>query len=144
MNRTAPAWSLTILRVVVGLIFVMHGYPKLFAGGMPGTIEMFGQLGIPLPVVAAWLVAILETVGGLALILGIFVTPVAILLGIHMLTGIFLVHLPNGFYVIGPGQGGFEFNLLLIAALITLITLGPGPATVGVPGGRQSAEEAPV
>lgn len=144
MNRTAPAWSLTILRLVVGLIFVMHGYPKLFAGGMPGTIDMFGQLGIPLPVVAAWLVAILETVGGLALILGIFVTPVAILLGFHMLTGIFLVHLQNGFYVIGPGQGGFEFNLVLIAALITLIMLGPGPATVGGPGGRAGGEEAPV
>lgn len=43
-----------------------------------------------------------------------------------MATGIALVHAPNGFYVIGPGQGGYEFNLLLIAVLLTLILAGPG------------------
>lgn len=128
--------GLAVLRVVTGLIFLMHGYPKLF-GGIEGTAEFFGSIGIPLATVAAWGIALLETFGGLALILGLFVTPVAILFAIHMLTGIFLVHLPNGFYVIGPGQGGLEFNLLLIASMLVLILVGPGAASLD--GKRASA-----
>lgn len=121
--------GLAVLRVVTGLIFLMHGYPKLF-GGIEGTSGMFESLGIPLPLVAAWGVALLETFGGLALILGLFTTPVAILFAIHMLTGIVLVHIPNGFYVVGPGQGGVEFNLLLIASMLVLILVGPGAASL--------------
>ena len=47
-----------------------------------------------------------------------------------MTAGIFLIHLQNGFYVIGPGQGGVEFNLLLIAALLTVLFAGPGFGTL--------------
>ncbi len=121
--------GLAVLRVVTGLIFLMHGYPKLF-GGIADTAGFFDSLGIPLPTIAAWGIALLETFGGLALILGLFVTPVAILFAIHMLTGIFLVHLPNGFYVVGPGQGGVAFNLLLIASMVVLILVGPGAASL--------------
>lgn len=121
--------GLAVLRVVTGLIFLMHGYPKLF-GGIEGTSGMFESLDIPLPLVAAWGVALLETFGGLALILGLFATPVAILLAIHMLAGIVLVHIQNGFYVVGPGQGGVEFNLLLIASMLVLILVGPGAASL--------------
>lgn len=126
-NRTGTA--VAILRVVAGFIFIMHGYPKLL-GGIEGTAGFFGSLGIPLPELAAWSVALLETFGGLALILGLFVTPVAILFAIEMLTGIVLVHAPNGFYVVGPGQGGMEFNLLLIASMLVLILAGPGVASI--------------
>lgn len=123
MNRTG--FSLAFLRVITGIIFIAHGWPKI-SGGVPDTAAMFGQLGIPAPTAAAWLIALLESVGGLALLLGILVGPVALLLAIHMLTGIVLVHAPIGFYVIGPGQGGMEFNLILIAALVTLALQGPG------------------
>lgn len=126
-NRTGTA--VAILRVVTGLIFVMHGYPKLF-GGIEGTAQFFGQIGIPAPLIAAWAIALLETFGGVALIIGLFVTPVAILFAIHMLVGIALVHAPNGFYVVGPGQGGVEFNLLLIASMLVLILAGPGAASL--------------
>ena len=124
-----PGLGTAILRVVIGVIFIAHGFPKLF-GGIEATTGFLGQLGIPAPVVAAWLVALLETVGGALLIVGLFVTPLAILLSAHMLLGIILVHAPNGFYVVGPGQGGIEFNLLLIAGLLALIFAGPGIAAV--------------
>ena len=135
MNRTG--FSLALLRVVTGIIFMAHGWPKIL-GGVPETAAFFGQLGIPAPTAAAWLIALLESLGGLALLLGILVTPFALLLALHMLTGIVLVHSKIGFYVLGPGQGGMEFNLILIAALITLVLQGPGswalrgrkPATV--------------
>lgn len=128
-NGLNPELGLTILRVVLGVIFLAHGVPKLM-GGILGTAEWFGSLGIPAAGVAAWFIALLETFGGLLLVLGWFVTPAALLLAIHMLTGIVLVHSANGFYVVGPGQGGIEFNLLLIAALLATIFCGPGLAAI--------------
>lgn len=124
-----PDLGLAILRVVIGVIFIAHGVPKLF-GGMEGTAGFFGSIGIPLPLAAAWLVALLEFLGGLALIAGLFVMPISLLLVAHMLTGIVLVHAPNGFYVIGPGSGGVEFNLILAASLLMLVFGGPGLAAI--------------
>lgn len=141
-----PSLGLAILRVVIGVIFVAHGAHKLFETGVPPTAEFLGSLGVPAAAAAAWLVTLLEFVGGLSLIVGFLVTPVSLLFCIHMLTGIVLVHAANGFYVIGPGQGGIEFNLLLIAGLLALILAGPGMAALdsragggeaGAPGGGQ-------
>lgn len=117
--------GLLILRVTVGLIFLTHGWPKLM-NGASGTAQFFGQLGIPAPGVTAWLITVLEVAGGIALILGAFVSIVAVLFVAHMAAGIFLVHLSNGWYVIGPGQGGAEFNVLLIATLLAFLLAGSG------------------
>lgn len=126
MNRGInPGLGLGILRIVLGVIFIAHGWGKVF-GGIGDTAGFFGSLGIPLPTVAAWGIALLETGGGALLVLGLFVTPLAILFVLHMLAGIFLVHIPNGFFVIGPGSGGYEFNLLLAAGALTLIMAGAG------------------
>jgi len=120
-----PDLGLAILRVVVGVIFIAHGAPKIF-GGMEGTAGFFGSLGIPLPIVAAWMISLLEFLGGIFL-----VTPIALLLTTHMLIGILLVHAANGFYVVGPeAQGGVEFNLLLGASLLMLVFGGPGLAAL--------------
>ena len=124
-----PGLGLAILRVVIGLIFVMHGWPKL-AGGIEGTAAFLGWLGIPLSGIAAWGIALAETLGGACLVAGLFVTPFALVLAGHMVAGIFLVHLANGFYVVGPGQGGYEFNLLLVAGLLVLVLAGSGIATI--------------
>lgn len=124
-----PGLGLAILRLTMGFIFVMHGWPKL-AGGIDGLAALIESFGIPLAFVVASGIAVLETVGGACLLIGWFVTPVALLLAAHMVAGIFLVHLPNGFFVVGPGQGGYEFNLLLIAGLLTLVLAGSGIATI--------------
>lgn len=125
-----PGLGLAILRVVTGVIFVAHGAPKLFGGGVEGFAGMLSGMGVPLSTVVAWGVTLLEFFGGLALIVGLLVAPVAVLLALHMLTGIVLVHAANGFYVVGPGQGGVEFNLLLIASLLALIFAGSGAAAL--------------
>jgi len=131
MNRGIHAGlGLAVLRIVLGIIFLAHGAPKL-AGGIGDTAGMFASLGIPAPSLAAWAVALLESVGGALLAVGALVTPVALLLTIHMLTGIFLLHIPNGFYVVGPGTGGVELSLLLVAALLAVILAGPGRWTLG-------------
>ena len=124
-----PGFGLAILRITLGFIFIMHGWPKL-AGGIDGLAALLESFGIPLPVIVASGIAVLETVGGACLIIGWSVTPLALLLAVHMVNGIFLVHLSNGFYVVGPGQGGYEFNLLLTAGLLTLVLAGSGIATI--------------
>lgn len=125
-----PALGLAILRIVIGVTFVAHGAHKLFVSGVPPVADFFTGLGIPAAGLAAWLVTLLEFVGGLSLVVGFLVTPVSLLFCVHMLLGIVLVHAPNGFWVVGPGQGGVEFNLVLVAGLLALIFAGPGLASL--------------
>ncbi len=125
-----PDLGLAILRVVIGVIFIAHGAPAVF-GGMEGTTALMESVGIPLPAVAAWGIRLLEFFGGIALIAGLLVTPVALLLVAHMMAGIVLVHAARGFYVIGPGaNSGIEFNLLAVASLLMLVFGGPGLASL--------------
>ncbi len=124
-TRIAPETGQLILRAVLGIIFITHGWPKLMDGAS-GAAEFFGAIGIPLPGLSAWLITLLEVFGGLALVLGFVVPVFAVLFIIHMLVGILLVHLPEGWFVVGPGTGGAEFNVLLIAGLLSLILTGSG------------------
>lgn len=125
-----PDLGLAILRVVLGVIFIAHGAPSVF-GGMEGTTALMDSLRIPLPEAAAWAVSLLGFLGGISLIAGFLVTPVALLLTIHVMLGIVLVQAARGFYVLGPNaNGGIEFNLLLAASLLMLVFGGPGLAAM--------------
>lgn len=125
-NGNAQNIGKLILRMTLGVVFLSHGLPKLL-GGAAGMGEFLSQLGVPLAGVVAWSVAFLEVAGGALLLLGILVTPAAVLLAFHMLAGIVLIHGGNGWYVVGPGQGGAEFNVVLIAGLLALVLIGEGP-----------------
>lgn len=130
-----PELGLALLRVVLGVIFISHGAPVLF-GGMEGQAEFFGSLGIPLPLIVAWGIGLLEFFGGIALLIGLLVTPVSLLLVIQMFAGIVLVHAPRGWYVVGPeANGGVEFSVLLAASLMMLVFGGPGLASMDGRGG---------
>lgn len=111
--------ALTVLRIVLGIVFITHGWPKLM-GGVAGTGDFLAQMGIPLAGLVAWGLTLLEVGGGALLVLGIATRPIALLLAVHMLAGLILVHAPQGWYVVGPGQGGAEFNLVLLTALLTI------------------------
>lgn len=127
-NGMNPELGLAILRIVLGVIFIAHGWPKF--GNIETTVGFMETLNIPLPAIMAWVIAGLEFGGGLLLIAGFLVTPVSLLLTAHMLTGIILVHAANGFYVLDRGTGGIEFNLLLAAAAMMLVFGGPGLAAL--------------
>ena len=81
------SWALLVLRLAAGAIFLIHGYGKLFgnAPGMEGFTGMLLHLGFPMPSFWAYLVAVLEFFGGIALILGLFVKKLAPLFVIDML-----------------------------------------------------------
>jgi putative oxidoreductase len=121
-----------LLRLVVGGLFVGHGTQKLFGWfGGPGletTAQGFDQLGMRPGRHHAVAASAAETSGGTLLITG-FATPVAAsALIATMLTAIKRVHFKNGFW---NSNGGYEFNLVLIAALLLLAEDGPGSLALG-------------
>lgn len=106
------------LRVVWGIVFLVHGLMKF--PHMARAVHTFAGLGIPLPGIAAPAIALLEVVGGIALILGLGSRFFASLLTIEMVVAILTAKRNAGFI------GGWEFELVLIAGLLTLVLSGPG------------------
>jgi putative oxidoreductase len=106
-----------ILRVVVGLTFFIHGLSK-FQGGISNTVGFFDSLG--LPGFTAYVVALVELIGGIALILGLGTRIVTLLFALIMLGAIFTAKLSAGF--LGNGQmAGYELDLVLLAASIYFV-----------------------
>mgnify|MGYP001561330495 CR=1 FL=1 len=117
------------MRIVIGVIFTYHGYLKLFVpGGFTGTVGFFTMLKIPLPLYSALLVSIVEFAGGLFLLLGMVTKWSSLLLIINMLVAFFRVHLKNGFLI---SNGGYEFVLALLAALVVVLANGAGKLSLG-------------
>ena len=114
--------ALAILRVVVGIVFMAHGYQKFFTMGIEGVAGWFASLGVPLPALAAPAIATLELAGGAALIAGLFARPIAFLLMCDVLTALFLVHLGNGFFA----PRGIELVMTLAAGALAIAVAGPG------------------
>jgi putative oxidoreductase len=104
------------LRIIAGIGFMMHGLPKLL--DIPGTQNSFVNMGLP-PELAI-IIGLLEFIGGLAILLGIFTRIAAGLLAINMIGAILLVKLSKGFI------GGYELDLLYLAIMISLMLTGPG------------------
>ena len=125
-NGSNPSWGITILRVVVGIIYLAHGWQKLFGMGFHGVAGFFGGAGIPLPFVSAVIVTLVEFLGGIALIIGLFTRWAAALNGFDMIVAILLVHLKNGFF----NPMGIEFPLILLVACLVIAVHGPGAASV--------------
>lgn len=115
----------TILRVVVGIVFLLHGYGKLWgaAPGIENWIGMLTGMGLPFPVLMAWMVGLIEFLGGIALIIGFGTSIASFLLAIVMGVAVLKVHLGNGFF---NSAGGYEFALTLFAANLSLMFSGAG------------------
>lgn len=116
--------GLLIIRLVIGLTFVGHGVQKLFGTGPTNFGEWLNSIGIKTGgKTLAILAGLFEFVGGLLFTSGVFMWFGAILIVIIMLDAIFTVHGKNGYWIT---NGGFEYNLVLIAAVIGVALIGPG------------------
>jgi putative oxidoreductase len=125
-GASQQSWGLTVLRVIVGIVFLMHGGQKLCIYGFHGVAGMMATLGIPLPMISAVVVSLIEFLGGLALVAGLFARWAAALIAIDMVVAILAVHLKNGFF----NPQGFEYPLTLLAACIALLLAGTSAASV--------------
>jgi len=139
---TRHHWISSLARVFCGLVFIIHGYPKIM--NLAGTSMFFSEnFGIP-----GWLaipIAILEFFGGILLVAGFAARILSIMFIFEMLGAMLFVNFARGWDVF---QGGYEYNLALIILLLTVVLLGAGPLSVDAAivrrrGGGYSPEESP-
>jgi len=132
-------WVPIPIRMILGVGFMVHGWAK-WNRGPAAFAELLKQARVPLPLANAWLVTVLEILGGLALLIGAFVALVSIPLIFSMLGAMFTVNIKYGFSAVntigltpeGPqlGPPGYEINLLYIAGLVALMLGGAGPLSL--------------
>lgn len=111
-----------VLRVSLAIIFIYHGYPKLFAHRIQSYAE-FSKMGFPWYFALA--IGILEFFGGCLLLVGVYTRFVALLFTAEMIIALWRVHMSHGLFAIG----NYQFPLLVAVAAFTLLTIGPGPAS---------------
>lgn len=119
--------ALGIIRIMVGVVFLMHGSQKLFTYQISGVAGSFEQMGIPFPALSAVLATAAEFVGGLLLIMGLFTRLAAIPMAFTMLVAILTAHWGKGFFA---GSGGYEYALLLMVILGAFAFAGGGAFAV--------------
>jgi putative oxidoreductase len=119
--------GLLLIRLVIGLTFMGHGTQKLFGWfgghGLNGTAGWLESIGVKPGVLMAFLAGAGELVGGLLFAAGVLTPVGAALIVITMLVSIITVHGKNGYW---STEGGFEYNLVLIAVAIGVALIGPG------------------
>jgi putative oxidoreductase len=119
-NVWAPR-LLAALRIVSALLFLEHGLVKVFGfpvGAAPGPQELLSLFGIA---------GLIEAVGGVLLLIGLFTRPVAFLLAGEMAVGYFMVHAPSNFY---PAINGGDAAILFCFVFLYLAAAGPGAWSV--------------
>ncbi|MFL6300251.1 MAG: DoxX family protein [Terriglobales bacterium] len=134
-----PGWHAIPLRLMVGYGFLAHGWAKL-AKGPDSFAAILQAIGVPAPQWMAWLTIIVEIVGGLAVLTGVFIAWASIPMAVVLLSAMFTVHLQYGFSSIKLvavtaagaqfGPPGYELDLLYLACLAALVIGGPGPSAI--------------
>lgn len=124
MGNPPAAVALLLMRAVVGITMMMHGYNHWRGGGrIAGTARWFSGLGLKYGVLQAWMSVVTELGAGFLLIVGLL-TPLACaaVISVMLIAGL-LAHRPNGFFVF---KDGYEYVLLLSTVSLGLSVLGPG------------------
>ncbi len=141
MNSGLKRWWPLPLRLLVGVGFVCHGLPKVFSGaGHRSLIGVLHQLGVPFPEIASRIVGVVEFVGGIAILEGMFFSAVTVLLIADVVAMLVAAHLYTGLNFVSlagwtaamrqMGTTGTEVKLLYVAALSALLLGGPGPLSI--------------
>ncbi len=124
-SRTASVLALTLLRVFVGIVFVVHGAQKL--DDIAGVTAGFAKAGIPAPEAATYLAILGELFGGLGLLLGALTPLAAMGPVLVMASAIYFVHRDNGMF---NQNHGWEWPLTLLLVCLYFAAHGPGPISV--------------
>jgi putative oxidoreductase len=111
-----------VLRIALAAVFFMHGIPSIFTGAVNNFGNQylntvgFAPIGLPL----AWAIKLSHVACAILLILNRYITPAAFVTIPILVAGIIMIHAAEGWFVVGAGRNGVEFNVLLISALVYL------------------------
>jgi putative oxidoreductase len=131
MTRIDDRWAgpaLSLLRIVAGLLFLEHGTSKLLD---------FPHVDMPMAITVGslvWFSAVLELVGGLLLIVGLFTRVTAFILSGEMAIAYWMVHAPQSTF---PIQNGGEAAILYCFIFLAIAAIGPGPWSIDAARGRK-------
>ncbi len=123
-------FALLILRVMLAVVFIAHGYNHIYGGGkIAGTARWFESLGMRPGILHAWMASLTELAAGVSLLLGLL-TPI----GCAGVVGVMVVafvtnHAKNGFFIFRPGEG-YEYVVTLTVMAVAAATFGPGQWSV--------------
>jgi putative oxidoreductase len=122
------SYGATVLRIVLGVVYLMHAYLAAIVFGPKGMVAYQTAKGIPFPEIATWYLILAHGLGGLCLLLGVLVRWAA-LANIPVMAGaLFFVHAKQGFFM--GKDGGYEYALLVLGATIAQALLGAGAFTL--------------
>ena len=142
MTAGLPSWGAALLRVMLGVIYVAHGYLGYAVVTVPELVGYVTRMGYPLLIseLLAWYLVFAHLLGGGLILVGLWTRAAAVAQVPIMASATFLLHWPQGFFVRGmtvdtpQGQrviaAGYEYDLLVLVATIALILLGPGAMAV--------------
>jgi putative oxidoreductase len=117
MLNDQARWGATLLRAAVASVFIVHGLARTVLGTVGGFGGFLSSWGLPAGTAIAWLITIVEMVGGVALAAGLAVRPLALWFAVQIAVGIVMVHGTAGWFVVGHGRNGAEYSALIIACL---------------------------
>jgi putative oxidoreductase len=119
------AYGATLLRLILGLIFLMHAYLAVGVFGFNGMVAYQAKNGIPFPEIATVYLILAHGLGGLCLVLGLFTRWAALANAFAMLGALLFVHLKNGFWA-HSNPSGYEYVLTLLVVSLAVSMIGGG------------------
>jgi putative oxidoreductase len=124
----------TLVRVVVGIMFLMHDWGKFNAGHARIAASFGNNYGLPMPGLFAYAAMGMELIGGVCLIIGLFTRFWAAALAVEIGIALIVAHLPKGY---SAGAGGYEYVLLIGVVLLAIAMRGGGPYSVDAKIGKE-------
>jgi putative oxidoreductase len=121
------AYGATLLRLVLGVVYIMHAYFAVVVYGPAGMIEYQAKNGIPFPEIGTWYLILAHGLGGVFLVLGLFTRWAALANVPVMLGALLFVHLRHGFWAF---KNGYEYVLMLAVVSLAVAMIGGGALTV--------------
>ena len=111
---------LNIIRISISIMMAAHGCIRIYADTVGGFGEFLNSKGFPVGVIIAWGITIFEITGGILLIFNRLKKLICSLFILELIMGILLVHLANGWFVVGYSSGGIEYSVLLIICFLLI------------------------
>ena len=121
----SPAIALTLLRAGTALVLIIHGVARAWLGIVDDFGVALNAWGFPAGLALAWVITIVEIIGGALLAAGLLVRPLCAWFAFQLLMGIYLIHGRVGWFVVGAGRNGMEFSALMLLCLVVIALSAP-------------------